>query len=80
MTIWKQARGDHIVSSAAVASTGLSLISWYFLFNGTIFGIGYYIGTAVFGTILPCWIISEYFPEWINNDLPKYHFWRDLLT
>jgi hypothetical protein len=79
MKIWKQARGDHILVVTLTMSVILSHIVGVYLF-GQIRGLLFLLCTFPFSFFLSFWYLSTFHNEWINNELPKYHFWRDLLT
>jgi hypothetical protein len=77
MTFWKQSRGDHILTAMIVSAFIFSYIIGLAVFGNNAFGLLFFFCGSLFGILFPIPFIPM---EWINNELPKHHFWRDLLT
>lgn len=80
MTFWKQARGDHILVAALVTAMVLSWSIGIIYFGSNATGVYFSFFGSIWGFLLPSMYVSEFKRDWINNDLPKYHFWRDLIS
>ena len=75
---WKQARGDHIMVAAFTSSIFISLFFSMEWFGGNSpFSVVFFFFSMIAGFIIPMYFIPV---AWVNNELPKYHFWRDLLS
>ena len=79
MTFWKQARGDHIMTAAIVMSFIFSYTVAQIIlapFPGSYKAVFFFFSSMA-GVLIPLYIIPV---NWVNNELPKGHFWRDLLS